>query len=154
MTRKELNELLDFEIGKIQRWKLALYPEKHAVYLYRKSQYHISQSGFFHKLLSRLYSVRLVRLYGILASPHAVIGKGLRFVHPTSIVIGHCVCAGENLHIYQNVTLGGARLGDVKTGNQPILGNDVTVFCGAAILGKVVVGNNVIIAANSTNVSK
>lgn len=150
MTRKELNELLDYETGMKFRWGIGLYPEKHAVFLYRKSQYHASHKGIVHKFLKRIYSVRLNRLYGILASPHAIIGKGLKFIHPTSVVIGSCVHAGENLHIYQNVTLGGSRLGDVTKGNQPTIGNNVTVFCGAAVLGNITVGNNVTVAANST----
>lgn len=150
MTRKELNNLLEYEVGKINILKLQFYPTKHAVFLYRKSQYHASHDGFYHKLLEKIYSRRLLMAYGILASPYAIIGKGLKFVHPTSIVIGRHVRAGENLHIYQNVTLGGSRLGDVTKGNQPTIGNNVTIFCGAAVLGKITVGDDVIVAANST----
>ena len=118
MTRKELEELLDCEVGKRRGWWLRFYPEKHAVYLYRKSQFYASRKGLMNKFIKKIYQSKLSHLYGILASPEAIIGKGLKFVHPTSIVIGRCVCAGENLHLYQNVTLGGARLGDVKKSNR------------------------------------
>ena len=153
MTRKELHEFLDHEVGRSFFQGLSFFPERHAVWLFRKSQYHASQKGMIHKILKFFYSVRLNRLYWIVASPYASIGKGLRFVHPTSIVIGSSVHAGRNLHVYQNVTLGGSRLGDARKGNQPTIGDDVTVFCGAAVLGKITVGNNVTVAANSTLLS-
>ena len=153
MTRKELKKLVYYECHCSLFGGMLLPPERHSVFLYRKSQYHASSKGIWHKLLKHYYSRKLVHQYGILASPYATIGKGLRFVHPTSIVIGSHVNAGENLHLYQNVTLGGARLGDVARGYQPTIGNNVTVFSGAAILGKISVGNNVIVAANSTLLS-
>lgn len=86
-------------------------------------------------------------------SPYAQIGTGLHIPHPTSIVIGAKTVIGENFTIYQNTTIGGARTGDVKKGNQPKIGNNVTVFAGAMILGKVNVGDNVIIGANSVLLS-
>ena len=151
MTRKELNELIDFECKERGGLLfLSYYPEKHAVFLFRKSQYHASQKGWWHSFMKKYFAKKMVRLYGIIASPYAEIGKGLRFVHPTSVVIGKHVRAVENLQLYQNVTLGGARLGDVHKANQPTIGNNVTVFCGSAILGNISVGNNVIVAANST----
>lgn len=100
--------------------------------------------------MKRYYYRSLVRCYGINANPHAKIGKGLRFVHPTSIVIGYHVVAGENLELYQNCTIGGAHNSDVHKGWQPTIGNSVIVYCGAAVFGKITVGDNVTIAANST----
>ena len=96
-----------------------------------------------------LLQKKLATKYGILASPEASIGKYLRFIHPTSIVIGKCVVAGEHLSLYQNTTLGGARWGDVTKGNQPVLGDNVTLFANSLVLGKIVVGDNVTIGANS-----
>lgn len=154
MDKTEFSEFIDYEIGK--KWRgvksifIPLFPELHAVYLYRKSQYHASNKGIFHKFKKKYYEVQLVRLYGIIASPNAIIGKGLKFIHPISIVIGSSVVAGENLHIYQNTTLGGARIGDVLEGNQPKLGDNVTIFSGAAVLGNIKLGDNVVVAANST----
>lgn len=154
MDKNKLHSYLNYEVGKKCLFFggvfLMFFPEKHAIYLFRKSQYHASQKGFVHKILKKLYQTRLVRLYGIIASPYATIGRGLRFVHPTSIVIGGSVVAGQNLHLYQNTTLGGARIGDVKKGNQPHLGDNVTVFSGGVVLGGLQIGDNVTIAANST----
>src|SRR5574344_2302858 len=98
MTKKELKHFLNKECN-VPRWGrviLSFFPEAHSVYLFRKSQYHASQKGIIHKFLKRYYASKLARTYGILASPNAVIGEGLRFVHPTSVVIGACVQAGKN----------------------------------------------------------
>lgn len=105
--------------------------------------------GWVSKVRVELLKRKLAVRYGIHASPNAIIGKGLRFVHPTSVVIGSCVTAGENLSLYQNTTIGGARTGDVNKGNQPTIGDNVTLFANSLILGKVTVGNNVILGANS-----
>lgn len=151
MTRKELKQLLDYECnvrgGDIL---LSYHPDKHSVYLFRMSQYHASHKGLWHLFMKKYYSRKLVRLYGILASPYAQIGKGLRFVHPTGIVVGAHVRAGECLALYQHSTLGGAHLGDVHKGNQPVIGDHVTIFSGAAALGAIHIGDNVTVGANST----
>ena len=69
--------------------------------------------------------------------------------HPTSIVIGEGVVIGENVTIYQNVTIGGRVIGDWRKGNYPtVLGNTV-IFAGAVIVGKVQIGRNCVIGANS-----
>lgn len=105
--------------------------------------------GVLNRIRVGLLKKKLAVRYGILASPDAIIGKGLRFVHPTSVVIGAHVIAGENLSLYQNTTIGGARTGDVNKGNQPTIGNNVTLFANSLILGKVSIGNNVTVGANS-----
>jgi serine O-acetyltransferase len=72
----------------------------------------------------------------------AVIGKGLKINHGLGSVIGARVCIGENATIHQNVTLGD------KKGGRPILLNNVIVFAGAVVLGKITIGNNSTIGAN------
>ncbi|MCM1046662.1 MAG: hypothetical protein NC417_14250 [Candidatus Gastranaerophilales bacterium] len=126
-----------------------LCPTSNAVYLFRKMQYMHSKNSLLGKFRCILLRKKLAQKYGILASPLAQIDIGLSFPHPTSIVIGRCVTAGRNLSLYQNTTLGGARIGDFSAGNQPTLGNDVIVFANSAILGKVTVGDNVTVGANS-----
>ena len=156
MTRKELQEFIEVEVYKEQRpgflkkfLRKYLVPETNAVYLFRTMQYAASRSDPFHRIQKTLLRRKLACRYGILASPSAVIGKGLRFVHPTSVVIGSHVVAGEHLSLYQNTTLGGSRTGDVKKGNQPHLGDHVTLFANSMILGRVTVGNHATIGANS-----
>ncbi|OUQ27964.1 hypothetical protein B5E77_03875 [Lachnoclostridium sp. An131] len=155
MDKKEYNDLLQTDVYKdvqglfLKFYQRYLNPATNAVYLFRKMQYMNSFKDWFHKIITKLLQKKLANQYGILASPNAIIGKNLRFVHPSSIVIGAHVVAGENLSLYQNTTLGGSHTGDVNKGNQPVLGNNVTVFANSLILGKVLVGNNVVIGANS-----
>lgn len=70
------------------------------------------------------------------------IGGGLFIQHGFATVIA-AKKIGQHCFVNQQVTIG------YKGDNAPILGNDVTVTCGAKILGNVNVGNNVVIGANS-----
>lgn len=155
MDRKDYLECLELEVYHNQKnylfriFQRYMDPVTNAVFLFRKMQYKYTKKGIAAKLEVVFLKRKLAVRYGILASPSAVIEKGLRFVHPTSIVIGAHVSAGKNLSLYQNTTLGGGRTGDVHKGNQPTLGDNVTVFANALVLGKVTVGNDVIIGANS-----
>ena len=74
----------------------------------------------------------------------AHIGAGLRLIHPTNVLIGPGVEIGEDCLIFNDVTLGtsGQRPGMAK------LGNNVTIYPGARILGGVVIGDNTVIGAN------
>lgn len=155
MDRSTYLEYLNTEVCKgiqnpfIRFLNAHLEPAVNAVYIFRKMQYLRSKKGYLNKLRVKMLQLKLAQKYGILASPDAVIGKGLRFVHPTSIVIGMHVVAGDNLSLYQNTTLGGGRKGDVNKGNQPVLGDNVTIFANSLVLGKICIGNNVIVGANS-----
>lgn len=70
------------------------------------------------------------------------IGRGLKINHGLGTVIGARVTIGENALIHQGVTFGD------KNGGRPNLLNNVTVFAGASILGKITIGNNSVIGAN------
>jgi serine O-acetyltransferase len=72
------------------------------------------------------------------------IGAGLRLIHPTNVMIGRGVEIGEDCLIFNDVTLGmaGQRPG------MPKIGNNVTIYPGARILGGVVIGDNAVIGAN------
>lgn len=100
-------------------------------------------------LLSKLTTVYLERSYGLYLHPKVAINETLKFPHPTSIVIGAGTIIGDNVTIYQNVTIGGARIGDAKKNNYPVIGNNVVIFAGAVLIGKIVIGNNAIVGANS-----
>lgn len=67
--------------------------------------------------------------------------------HGCGVVIGETAVVGDNCTIYQGVTLGGVGLNKGK--RHPTLGNNVTVGCGAKILGAFEVGDNCSIAANA-----
>ena len=78
----------------------------------------------------------------------AKIGKRVTFVHPFGIVIGEDSILGNDVTIYQQVTIGshGKKNCDRE---YPIIGNKVKIYAGAKILGAIKIGDNVIIGANS-----
>jgi serine O-acetyltransferase len=98
--------------------------------------------------LRRIMFLRMQR-YGIYISANARIDEGLKLPHPVGIVIGEGVAIGKNVKIFQNVTLGGARIGDAKNMNYPIIGDNVVIFAGAVIVGNIRIGDNSTIGANS-----
>ena len=89
------------------------------------------------------------RRFGCYVHLKARIGPGLKLPHPIGIVIGEGVTIGARCTIYQHVTLGGRRLGDWREGNYPRVGDDVVLFCGAAVLGALEIGDRSTIGANS-----
>lgn len=92
------------------------------------------------------YLIRIVFSSDI--SCQSRISGGLNIMHGHGIVIGSAVVVGENLKIFDGVTLGNK---ETETGimAQPIIGDNVVIGTGAKILGSVVIGSNVTIGANS-----
>lgn len=77
----------------------------------------------------------------------ARIGGGLRIRHPYGIMINGNSIIGENCTIFHQVTIGS---NDLTDGNKAAtIGNNVYIGCGAKIIGKIDVGDNVIIGANA-----
>lgn len=98
-------------------------------------------------LLPRFLS-NLVRFAtGIEIHPAARLGKGFFIDHGSGVVIGETVETGDDVTIYQGVTLGGTSLAGGK--RHPTLGNRVAVGVGAAVLGAIVVGDDAKIGAGS-----
>ena len=102
-----------------------------------------------HRRLGRIVSARLRRDFGCFVQGSAEIGAGLRLPHPNGIVIGSGVRIGARCTIYQQVTLGAARTGDGFTNGYPRIGNHVTVFAGAKLIGPIHVGDDAVIGANA-----
>lgn len=100
-----------------------------------------------HYFWARWLSQRAAKKTGIEIHPGAQIGKGLFIDHGHGVVIGETAILGDNVTLYQGVTLGGN--GKEKGKRHPTLGNNVMVGSGAKVLGPFKVGNNVRIAANS-----
>ncbi|MBZ9937878.1 serine acetyltransferase [Mesorhizobium sp. BR1-1-16] len=109
--------------------------------------------GSGHPQLARVVAFRIQNRFGVYISPMAVIAPSVSFPHPTGIVIGDGVIIGERAKIYQNVTLGGARVGDQKANNYPTIGQDTVLFAGVVVVGKVTVGANCIVGANAVVLS-
>ena len=84
-------------------------------------------------------------------SPGAVIGPGLFLPHPIGVVIAPQVIVGANCSIFSDVVLGINHLCSERQG--PQLGNQVTIYTGAKVIGGIVIGSRVIIGANAVVVS-
>ena len=84
-----------------------------------------------------------------------LIAKGTIFPHPIGIVISSAATIGNNCWIYQNVTIGAKLkdLGDCSPINYPKIGNNVTIYAGAVILGNITIGDNAVIGSNSVILS-
>lgn len=104
------------------------------------------------KIYARLISEEAHFKTGIDIHPGAVIGECFMIDHGTGIVIGETSVIGHHTKIYQGVTLGGISLrkGQALQGikRHPTIGNYVTIYAGANILGDITIGNNVTIGAN------
>lgn len=95
---------------------------------------------------SLFFCYQLQRRYGVYISPKTVFNQTLLLRHPTSIVIGEGAIIGSNVIIYQNVTLGRS---DSNRPAYPTIGDDVTIYSGAVIIGDVKVGRGCVIGANA-----
>ena len=98
-------------------------------------------------ILPRFIAECAHRATGIDIHPGASIGRAFFIDHGTGVVIGGTAIVGDDVTIYQGVTLGGTSL--AKTKRHPTLGNNVTVGSGAAVLGDITLGDNVKVGANS-----
>jgi len=102
-------------------------------------------------LLPRLVSHINRFLHGIEIHPAARIGEGFFIDHGMGIVIGETSEIGDNVALYQGVTLGGTSLQHAK--RHPALGNNVVVGAGAKLIGAIAIGDNVKIGSGSVVVT-
>ena len=100
------------------------------------------------KYLPTLISNRNLCKAGAEIRPTAQIGPGLLIIHPVGIVIGSRSRIGCNCTILQGVTLGESCSTD-GVHEFPVLEDDVMVCSGAKVIGRVIVGKNCIVGANS-----
>lgn len=99
--------------------------------------------------LKRYYELRqrwLGRRYG-LEMNCATIGGGGRLIHPFNITVNESCHCGKNLTLFKGVTIGAVRGG--RRAGHPVIGDNVTICMNASVVGRVVIGNDVVIAANS-----
>jgi len=123
---------------------LFLYPGLHALVAYRVS-HQLWQSKI--PMVPRWLSQIARFLTGIEIHPGAQIGKSFFIDHGMGVVIGETAIVGDNVLLYQGVTLGGT---GKETGKRhPTLGNNVVVGAGAKILGNIAIGDNSYIGANA-----
>ena len=121
-----------------------LYPGLKAIRMYRRAHKAFLKGHFFR---ARLISQRAARKTGIEIHPGATIGRRLVIDHGTRIVIGETAEIGDDVLIYQGVTLGGTGKDEGK--RHPTIGNNVMISAGAKVLGPIKVGDNARIAAGA-----
>lgn len=115
-----------------------------AVCMYRES-HELWLAG--DKEKAREINYRAHQLTGCDIHPGADIGKRFFIDHATGVVIGETAIIGENVSLYQGVTLGGVSFNKGK--RHPTIGNHVVIGCNASVLGNITIGNNVRIGAGS-----
>ncbi len=113
--------------------------------LFHRIGHKLYKKNFF--FLSRLISQLSRSLTGIEIHPGATIGKGFFIDHGMGVVIGETCEIGDNVLIYQGVTLGGT--GKDVGKRHPTIGDNVLIGSGAKVLGPIYIGNNVKIGAGS-----
>lgn len=121
-----------------------LYPGLKAIRMHRRANWCYRHNL---KFLARYISQRAVRKTGIEIHPGAKIGRRLVIDHGTGIVIGETAEIGDDVLIYQGVTLGGT--GKEVGKRHPTIGNNVMISSGAKVLGPFKVGDNSRIAAGA-----
>lgn len=120
------------------------YPGLHAILLHRIA-HALNRNGL--QLLARLISQFNRSLTGIEIHPGAKVGKRLFIDHGMGVVIGETTEIGDDVTMYQNVTLGGTSMEKKK--RHPTIGSNVVIGAGAKILGNVWIGNGAKIGAGS-----
>ena len=120
------------------------YPGFHALFFHRIAH---RLWGWRLKFLARLLSHFSRMLTGIEIHPAVKVGSGFFIDHGMGVVIGETTEIGDNVTLYQGVTLGGVSLKKEK--RHPTLRNNVVVGAGAKVLGPFEVGENSRIGANS-----
>ncbi len=86
-------------------------------------------------------------LTGIEIHPAAIVGEGLFIDHGMGVVIGETTIIGDNVTLYQGVTLGGT--GKERGKRHPNIGNNVVIGAGAKVLGNINIGDNSYVGANA-----
>lgn len=125
-------------------WEVLLYPSFRVMLSYRKAHKQYLKGHYFR---ARKISQKAARKTGIEIHPGAVIGKGFFIDHGSGVIIGETTIIGDNVTLYQGVTLGGT--GKEIGKRHPTLCDNVMVSAGAKIIGSFTIGENSKIGAGS-----
>lgn len=121
-----------------------LYPGVKAIRAYRRAHKAYLKGHYFR---ARMMSQKAAKKTGIEIHPGAKIGKRFVIDHGHGVVIGETAEIGDDVLIYQGVTLGGTGKDTGK--RHPTIGNNVMISAGAKVLGPLTVGDNSRIAAGA-----
>ena len=142
---QDLQAIFDRDPAATSRLEVILtYAGFHALLAYRLAHW---LKGRRVPFLPRAISQLARWLTGIEIHPHATIGERFFIDHGMGVVIGETAELGDNVTLFQGVTLGGT--GKERGKRHPTLGSHVVVGAGAKILGGITIGDNVKIGANS-----
>jgi len=123
---------------------LFCYPGFHAVLMHRLAhQLYMKRIRFLARIVSQIGRA----FTGIEIHPGARIGRRFFIDHGMGVVIGETAEIGDDVLLYQGVTLGGT--GNERGKRHPTIGNNVIIGTGAAVLGNIVVGDHVRVGAGS-----
>jgi len=142
--KEEINVIRERDPAIKKTMEVFLYPSFHAILRYRLAHWFYLHKRYF---IARWISQRAVRKTGIEIHPGAQIGKGLFIDHGHGVVIGETAIVGDDVTIYQGVTLGGT--GKEHGKRHPTIGNNVMISAGAKVLGSFTVGDDAKIGAGS-----
>jgi serine O-acetyltransferase len=135
--RDEIKNIMERDPAACNVFEVLLYPSLHAVLLHRLAhRLYKANLPFFPRLISQISRF----LTGIEIHPGARIGKNLFIDHGTGVVIGETTEIGDNVTLYQGVTLGGT--GKQRGKRHPTVGNNVLIGVGAKVLGAITIGDN------------
>ena len=144
MIKEEIAIIRDRDPAIKSDMEVFLYPSFKAIIQYRRAHKLYLKKHYF---LARWVSQRCARKTGIEIHPGATIGKGLFIDHGHGVVIGETAIVGDNVTLYQGVTLGGT--GKEQGKRHPTVGNNCMISTGAKVLGSITIGDNVKIGAGS-----
>jgi serine O-acetyltransferase len=145
LIREDVSNVMEHDPAAKSRLEVFLcYSGLHAVWWYRINHW-LWNHRFF--LFGRFFSQMARLLSGIEIHPGAVIGRRLFIDHGMGVVIGETSIVGDDVTLYQGVTLGGT--GKEQGKRHPTLEDGVVVGSGAKILGNITVGKNCRIGAGS-----
>src|SRR5215831_8454543 len=143
--REDVRSVLENDPAARSKLEVVLcYAGLHAVWFHRVNHW-LWNHGL--RLAARWMSQFARLLTGIEIHPAAHIGRRLFIDHGMGVVIGETAILGDDITIYQGVTLGGT--GKEKGKRHPTIGNNVTIGAGARILGNVMIGDNCRVGAGS-----
>jgi serine O-acetyltransferase len=123
---------------------ILLYQGLHALICYRIAHAFYRARFYF---AARLISQSARQFTGIEIHPGATIGRGLFIDHGMGVVVGETAVIGNNVLLYQGVTLGGT--GVQKGKRHPTIGDNVVIGAGAKVLGDITIGDSSYIGANA-----
>lgn len=131
---------------------LISYPGVHAL-IHHRLAHALYRAGL--PIIARIIAEKAHSATGIDIHPGATIGRSFFIDHGTGVVIGETAMIGDRVRIYQNVTLGAVRFTEDETGSltkgeprHPIVEDDVVIYAGATLLGRITIGRASVIGGN------